>query len=159
MSKSNIPFFVEAYAAQVLWRRIFLSTGFLFFLGMMFFAVLWLITPMPKTEEDYLRSYIYSRFNYDHNTARQAFFNDLQYMPIAYSQLMAPELRHIENQKIYHKFRIEKITKERGIYIVEGHRLVISLIADTPPNILHNGPAVLHIGVRNGKFFQTESPS
>ena len=50
-SSDKIMDFVELYAPQVLWRRIFLSTTILLFLTTVVLFIVWLFTPLPKTEK------------------------------------------------------------------------------------------------------------
>jgi hypothetical protein len=147
--------FVEVYARQVILRRVFLLLSLLFFIGMLFFLILWGTSPPPKTTHDFLREYVHARYNYDYNTVERAFFNELQYMPLLYETFVSAEMGRIKEGKITSFFRIDRINPlQNNIYEVHGRRLIISMAMGSA-NIISNEVIAKHIGVTNGRFYET----
>lgn len=151
--------FVEVYAKQVMLRRIFLLVAVLLFVGMCFFAILWLISPSPKETEDFIKEYVYYRYNYDYNTVEKAYFNKLQYMPLAYREIVEPEINTVKKERIVSYFRINKISPlKKGIYEVQGHRFVFSISSNNTSNVIADEDKVLYIGEKKRKFYETDVP-
>jgi hypothetical protein len=148
--------FVEVYANQIIWRRVFLLLSALFFIGMCFFLALWFFSPPPKETSDYLREYVYSRYNYDYNTVEKAYFNKLQYMPLAYENIINAEINEVKQGKIISYFRVDKIVpKQNNLYEVNGRRLMVS-IASGSANVISDEDKVIYIGVKGRKFYETD---
>ena len=156
--------------AQIFWRRIFLVSSILFLVGMIFFAALRAAVPPPKQVEDYIREYVDARWNYTPDTAKNAYMNSLQYEPIAYEQLVKPELDSITQQGLYSFFSIDSIKKVAGknIYSVTGHRLIYALkngpvvkngqvVDGVQYDVITDAPQTFNIGKNGNKFFETNS--
>ena len=157
-SSDKIMDFVELYAPQVLWRRIFLSTTILFFLTTVVLFIAWLFTPLPKTEKDSLLLYVSQRYTYTPLTAKAAYHNNLQFTTIAYDEMVRPEVERIISERIYSFFTVLSIKKvDSKLYEVSGHRFICKKVneADNGCLVVVNDDAKLNIGVSGGKFYET----
>jgi hypothetical protein len=150
-----LDFVEDIYAPIVIWRRVFAGVSVILFFGVLFFSVLWIFTPSPKNTEDYLYDYVRMRYNYEPSTVESALSNHLQYTPLAYKQMIAPEINEVVKNSIYSYFRPNSIRQVTpGTYEVIGHKFVIAIKNNTP-EVIVNDSAKLLIKVTGRKFYET----
>jgi len=147
--------FVEFYAKQVFYRRIFLITSIVFFILMVLCLIAWLTSPMPKTTEDYLKEYIQMRYSYTPDLVRNAYYNKLQYKPLVYDELVRSEINEVIRMGLFVCFVPTKFEKDgKDLYKVKGRKTVFRRKTENTADIVFDGEVIYTIGVKDKKFFE-----
>ena len=150
-----LDFVEDIYAPQIIWRRVFAGLSVILLLCVLFFFVLWIFTPSPKSTEDYLYDYVRLRYNYEPTTVESALSNRLQYTPLAYKQMVAPEINEVVKNSLYSYFRPNSVRQlNPGTYEVIGHKFVIAIKNNTS-EVIVNDSAKLLIKTAGRKFYET----
>jgi len=147
--------FVEFYAKQVFYRRIFLVTSIVFVILMVICLIAWLTSPMPKTTEDYLKEYLQMRYSYTPDLVRDAYYNKLQYKPLVYDELVRSEINEVMRMGLYVCFIPTKIEKEsKDLYRVKGRKTVFRRKSENTADLVFDSEVTYTIGVKDKKFFE-----
>ena len=103
-----------------------------FFLGFIVFIVfplMWFFkAPIEKTSKDFVKEYVLYRMNFTPDTARDAFYNKLQYIHPLYQDIIEDEIRFITEHNIYQYFVLEKVISDYNtkIFRVRGNLIKFS---------------------------------
>lgn len=82
------------------------------FLSFIVFPLLWIFkAPIPKTDIDFAKEYVYERFNFTPDTAYSAYHNEYQYIFPLYDETIKDELNYIVSNKVYQVFHLKKLKK------------------------------------------------
>lgn len=147
--------FIEFYARQVLWRRVFLICSIVFFCLTVTFAVLWVFTPEPKKDIDFLKEYIYRRYNFTPSTVRDAYYNPLQYRTLVYDTAVQPEISEILRLRLYSFFIVDEIEKNLNGFKVRGRKIVFKMDTQNTATLIKDEGIELNIAKAKGnKFYE-----
>lgn len=97
--------------------------GFSLFFIIVVFPLLWIFkAPIPKTDIDLVKEYVYYRLNFTPSTVKGAYFNSLQYIYPLYDETVKDEILFIKNNSIYQMFIVSEVVKEvrNPLYKVYG---------------------------------------
>ena len=94
------------------------------FFGFMLFVVvpsLWILqAPIEKTERDFVKEYLYERFNFTPDTVDKAYHSPYQYVFPLYEETIRDEVSYVKNEKIYQIFRLVDLKKIENRFYVKG---------------------------------------
>lgn len=88
-----------------------------FFGFVLFFVVplMWILqAPIEKTDRDFVKEYLYERFNFTPDTVDKAFHSPYQYVFPLYEETIKEEVNYVKSERIYQVFRLVSLKKENG---------------------------------------------
>lgn len=98
------------------WVAVFF--GFVLFIVV---PIMWILqAPIEKTERDFVKEYLYERFNFTPDTVDKAYHSPYQYVFPLYEETIKEEIKYVKNERVYQVFRLADLRKINGKFYAKG---------------------------------------